>query len=125
MHSVYTEQRDGVSILNLGGRIDASNSGQVHERIMDEIEEGRNAIVIDFSEVSYISSAGLRILVHASKTLMRNSGAFSICSVNKNIEKIFQISGLTGLFDIRSDVQASIDAINQKLSPRKESSDAP
>ena len=40
MQSVYLEHKDGVSIVNIKGRVDASNSGQIHERIMDEIERG-------------------------------------------------------------------------------------
>ncbi len=109
MQSVYTEQRDGASIVNLKGRVDASTSGQIHEKIMDEIEGGCNKIIIDFSEVSYISSAGLRVLIYASKAMVKSSGAFSICSVSKNIEKILQISGLTGLFDIHADVESSLN----------------
>ena len=112
MHSVYTEQKDGASILNLGGRIDASNSGQIHERIMDEIESGCQTVIINFSQVSYISSAGLRILIYASKAMVKQSGSFYICSINKNIEKIFQISGLTGIFDIHPDVESCLQAVN-------------
>ncbi len=113
MHSVYTEQREGSSVFNLGGRIDASNSSQIHERIMDEIENGCKSMIIDFSQVSYISSAGLRILIYASKAMVKESGSFYICSINKNIEKIFQISGLTGLFDIYPDVQSCLDAVKK------------
>ena len=108
MHSIYTEKKGPVSVVNIKGRVDASNSGQIHERLMDEIEGGCNKLVVDFSEVTYISSAGLRILIYASKAVIKNSGSFSICSVSKNIEKIFQISGLTGLFNIHSDLQSSL-----------------
>ena len=114
MHSVYTEQRDGASIFNLGGRIDASNSSQIHERIMDEIENGCKSMIVDFSQVSYISSAGLRILIYASKAMVKESGCFYICSINKNIEKIFQISGLTELFEIFPDTQACLDVMKKK-----------
>ena len=116
MHSVYMDHKDGVSIVNIKGRIDASNSGQIHERIMDEIEQGNHKIVVNFSEVSYISSAGLRILVYASKALAKNKGLFSICSVNSNIEKIFQISGLSSLFDICEDLDASLKFVKGETS---------
>ena len=111
IQSIYMEDRDGISVLNVEGRIDASNSGQIHERIMDEIERGCYKIVVNFAGVSYISSAGLRVLIYASKAVAKNSGAFSICSVNDNIDKIFQVSGLACLFDIQKDVAASIEAM--------------
>ena len=98
----------------MGGRIDASNSGQIHERIMGEIENGCQSMIVDFSQVSYISSAGLRVLIYASKAMLKESGSFYICSINKNIEKIFQISGLTPIFNIHSDVQSCLDAIKKK-----------
>lgn len=113
MQSVYIEDRDGISVLNIKGRIDASNSGQIHERIMEEIERGHHRIVVDFSQVSYISSAGLRVLIYASKAVVKNEGAFSICSVNENIEKIFQVSGLACLFDIHKNVDASLSSMKQ------------
>ena len=105
------EDRDGVSVLNIKGRVDASNSGQIHERIMDEIEGGKDKVVVNFSEVSYISSAGLRVLIYASKALAKKQGSFSICSVNENIEKIFQVSGLAGLFDIHKDLESCLQAM--------------
>ena len=86
-------------------------SGHVHEKILDEVEKGQSNIVVNFSKVSYISSAGLRILIYASKVIGKNSGSFSLCSVNSDIEKIFQISGLSGLFDIHKDLTSSIEAI--------------
>ena len=113
MQAVYVEQKDGVSVFNLQGRIDASNSNQIHEKIMDEIESGASNIVINFSEVSYISSAGLRILVYTSKTMKKKSGTLSICAMSKNIEKIFQISGLMGLFDVHSNLEASLSSVQQ------------
>ena len=113
MQTVYVEQKEGVSIFNLQGRIDASNSNQIHEKIMDEIESGASNIVINFSDVSYISSAGLRILVYTSKTMKKKSGTLSICAMSKNIEKIFQISGLMGLFDVHSNLESSLSHVQK------------
>ena len=111
IEGVGVEQKDGVSIINVQGRIDASNSGQIHEKIMEEVEKGQNNIIVNFSQVAYISSAGLRILIYASKVIDKKSGSFCLCSVNSNIEKIFQISGLIGLFHIHKDVSSSLDVI--------------
>lgn len=108
MKSIYFEQRDGVSILNIKGRVDASVSAQIHEKIMDEIESGCSKMVIDFSDVNYISSAGLRVMIYASKALSKNSGSFSICSLSKNIEKIFEVSGLSTLFSIHDNLDSSL-----------------
>ena len=110
MQAVYVEKKEGATVINLQGRIDAANSNQIHERIMDEVERGANRIIINFSEVSYISSAGLRILIYASKALKKNSASLVICSMSSSIEKIFQISGLTSLFTIHPDLETSLSS---------------
>lgn len=107
--SICVKNEEGISVLSISGRVDASNSGQIHDRIMDEIEQGKNKVVVDFSDVSYISSAGLRVLLYASKALNKKEGSFAICSVNDSILKIFQISGLAGLFNIHKDLTSTLN----------------
>ena len=108
------KESDGFFILKTVGRIDASNSGQIHEKIMDEIERDKINILMDFSEVTYISSAGLRVLLYASKALKQKGGSFSLCSINDSIGKIFNISGLADLFDIYESVDSGIAAMKEK-----------
>ena len=115
MSAIYAEQKDGVSVLNIKGRVDASTSSQIHEKIMDEIEKGTNSMLVNFSDVSYVSSAGLRVFIYASKTLSSKSGTFSICSLNKNIEKIFEISGLLKIFPIYENVEAGLNASKKEV----------
>ena len=110
MSEIQTVNQDGVVILNLKGRVDATNSGQVHDRVMEEIKEGCNKMIINFSEVNYISSAGLRVLIFATKSFAKNSGSFAVCSLNENIMKIFEISGLVNLFTIHDDVETGINS---------------
>ena len=108
MESIHVSSRDGTSILALKGRVDAATSGQIHERIMDEIEKGCRRMIIDFSEVTYISSAGLRILIYASKALTKNSGTLVITALNDNIQKIFEMTGLSKLFHITKDIPSAL-----------------
>ncbi len=106
MHSLYLEKRGATSILCIKGRVDAASSAQIHEKIMDEIEKGNRQLVIDFSDVSYISSAGLRVLIYASKAMSKAEGSLSLCSLDANIMKIFEISGLARMFKIGADLES-------------------
>lgn len=114
MESVHVSRRGDASVLALKGRVDATNSNQIHERIMDEVEKGCKRMAIDFSEVSYISSAGLRVFIYASKVLSKNSGTLSICALDENIKKIFEISGLSKLFRITEDVESGLGLDDHK-----------
>ena len=111
MSEIQTVNQCGIVILNLKGRVDATNSGQVHDRVMEKIKEGCNKMIINFSEVNYISSAGLRVLIFATKSLGKNSGAFAVCSLNENVRKIFETSGLVNLFTIHKDLETGINSL--------------
>ena len=110
MNEIETVQQDGIVILNLKGRVDATNSGQVHDKVMEEIKNGCNKMIINFDDVNYISSAGLRVLIFATKSFQKSSGSFSVCSLNENILKIFEISGLANLFTIHGDLTTAINS---------------
>ena len=49
MSEIQTVNQDGIVILNLKGRVDATNSGQVHDKVMDEIKKGCDKMIINFS----------------------------------------------------------------------------
>ena len=68
-------------------------------------------MVINFSDVNYISSAGLRVLIFATKSFSKSSGSFAVCSLNDNIMKIFEISGLVNLFSIHDDLDTALKSI--------------
>ena len=110
MQDIQIENKDGFVIVHLKGRIDATNSGQVHEKVMHEIKKGCGSMIVDFSGVNYISSAGLRVVISASKSLAKNSGSFSICSLNDNLRKIFEISGLADLLSIHDNLESSLNS---------------
>ena len=111
MSEIQTANQDGIVILNLKGRVDATNSGTVHDKVMDEIKNGCNKMIINFSDVNYISSAGLRVLIFTTKSFAKSSGSFAVCSLNENIVKIFEISGLVNLFTIHDDLEQGIASL--------------
>lgn len=108
MQSIYVSRKEDTVVLTLKGRVDATTSGQIHERIMDEIEKGCQKMIIDFAEVNYISSSGLRIIIFTSKALAKKSGTLTLCALNNNIQKIFEISGLYKLFHITEDIPSAL-----------------
>jgi len=114
MSNIFTTQQNQTSIVSIKGQIDASNSNKIHTTIMDKIKTGCNSMILDFSEVNYISSAGLRILIYASKTISKKSGNFSICSLSKEVEQIFQVTGLDKILDTYKDLKANLDSFKEK-----------
>jgi len=81
------------------GRLDAAQSDKA-----EAFFEGIGArTTLDFSQLEYISSAGLAILLKTQKRLSGSGAALKIINVNKHIFDIFRYSGFTAIFDIETE----------------------
>jgi anti-anti-sigma factor len=89
-------------------RIDSKTAKAFEESLMGEIASGNKAVLVDFIKLTYISSAGLRVLLMAAKRLKAASGGFSLCSVNANIREVLDVSGFSKILDIQADRAAGL-----------------
>ncbi len=86
--------------LSVNGRIDTITSVEFDESI--QVEYGNfNSLIIDFNDVNYISSAGLRVLISTGKKLEAEDIKMVILNVSDDIQKIFKLSGFDKIFEIR------------------------
>ncbi|MCR5001094.1 MAG: anti-sigma factor antagonist [Lachnospiraceae bacterium] len=95
--------------VKLSGRIDSNNAGKVEEEVLDEIKDkAKEGVMFDASELEYISSAGLRVLMKAAK--MAGSNKAGIIEVSPEVYEIFEVTGFTELFDVKKRMRrVSID----------------
>ena len=87
-------------ILGITGRLDTSNYKDLEEILLALIDKGEKDIVINCSDMNYISSSGLRVFLTALKKITAAGGKFYLCSLQENIREIFDIAGFTSLFNI-------------------------
>lgn len=93
-------RNDGTStIIAPEGRIDTVTAPEL-EDAMTKLPEGTSSIVFDFAKVEYISSAGLRILLVAQKTMKNSGGSMSISSVPPAVKEVFDITGFSDILTI-------------------------
>jgi len=97
---IKQEKRNEIVIIGLVGRLDANTAGQLEKKLLPLIDEGEKQLIIDFSELDYISSAGLRLLLLAAKRLKSIKGKIVLCSMKEYIKEIFEIAGFTPIFTI-------------------------
>ena len=96
---VTTEQFKRCDLLKATGRIDSSTAPQLAKAFEAIIEENRFRIVFDMSEVEFISSAGLRVLISMQKTCKRwNRGELILASVPERIFDVMDLAGFVPLF---------------------------
>ena len=89
-----------VSIIEIDGRLDTTNYGQLEKVVLDYIAKGKIKILVDCSKMDYVSSSGLRIFLMALKKIMGLNGKFVLCGLQESIREIFDISGFTSIFKI-------------------------
>lgn len=97
---ITESKRDGVVILAVAGRLDASNAGTLEEKLLALIATGTTRLVVDGSRLDYISSAGLRVLLVAAKRLTPTGGKISLSGLKDQIKEVFDIAGFSSIFAV-------------------------
>ena len=83
----------------ISGRLDTTTAPELEEALKESMD-GISELVIDFTETEYISSAGLRVLLSAEKT-MNKQGSMIVTGVNDVIMEIFEVTGFVDILDIQ------------------------
>lgn len=110
-----TQAPDGeVLIFAIRGKVDSQTSKMFEERLIPPIEQGNKKILVDFSEMDYISSAGLRVLLLAAKKLSDGGGKIALCALKPPIKNVFDIAGFSVVFPIFSSPAAALAELKSK-----------
>ena len=103
-----------VDILSVSGRMQAPEAIQFQERINQLFSEGRFRILLDFANLEYISSPGLRVLIEARKRAREwkvtdfERGDVRIVNLPPRIKEVFDLTGFTSLFQIYDDLVEAV-----------------
>lgn len=108
-------KKDGVMILSLQGRLDALTAKSLEDKFFNLIESQEKLFAINFHQLDYISSGGLRVLLKAAKGLQKDNGKMVLYALKDSIKEIFEIAGFLTLFPIFPDEAAALKSISIKL----------
>jgi anti-sigma B factor antagonist len=111
---IREEKKDNAIIFLLTGRLDSATSPQVEAKILQSIEQGSKDIILNFSALDYISSAGIRVLVHCHKQLEKKEGRIFLTAVPKPIENVLYITGFLPYFKIFDNQDQALVALTRK-----------
>lgn len=98
-----------IIIIALDGRIDAITTDEIQKQIISLINRGNKFLIIDFKAVSYLASAGLRLLVTIYQTIKAVNGQLALCGASPDINNIFQLTGLTSKIAIYQTREEAIE----------------
>ena len=98
MLNIQKNMEDGKLCYALEGRLDTMTAPDL-EKDMKESLDGVSDLTMDFEKLEYISSAGLRVLLSAQKT-MNKQGSMKLVNVNETIMEIFEVTGFSDILTI-------------------------
>ena len=98
---INTEQVDGGAyVISLAGEVDLYTAPEFKQQLLEVIGQGGKHVIVDFSDTTFIDSTTLGVLVGGVKRLRSNDGQLSLVCSDRNINKIFEITGLDRVFTI-------------------------
>jgi anti-anti-sigma factor len=111
-----TEDVQGdISRMHLKGRFDADTSAKVQQFIEDRIQDGIRHFVLNMEDVSFIASAGLRVIIVTAKKLRQKyKGDLRVAGLQKNVIRVFEISGLDNVLGIFDNTEAATRSFADK-----------
>jgi len=109
---VTTTQYKRCDLVKVNGRVDSATATQLNEALEAITNDGRYRIVLDLSDVEFMSSAGLRVLISIQKTCKRyNRGEVVLSTVPKRIYDALDLAGFIPLFKIYDDVLDAVGSL--------------
>lgn len=106
-------------VLNVCGRLDANNAGYLDDKLSELIQKGKYTVGLNLQDISFLSSAGIRILVKQNKAFRIFSGELTITAFSENVRSVLDMVGMTGLFQSKiSDKKVAPEPKAEKMLER-------
>lgn len=97
--------KDKSSVVTICGRLDSITSSVLEEWASEYTASPEGDIIMNFSQLEYISSAGLRVILNISKVMRKHSYNFSICSAQDHVREVFEISGFDTIIPLYNSIE--------------------
>ena len=96
--TIEKQKQDADLLVRVGGRLDTTTAPELEEALQKELGD-IETLTIDFQDLEYISSAGLRVLLSTQK-VMQKKGGLKVVGVNETIMEIFEVTGFSEILTI-------------------------
>ena len=100
MLDIEHEEKESVAVVYFMGKMDTRTSPEAEKYVNGLLEEGETNILMNFEELDFISSTGLRVILATGKKLMASSGKLTLCSPNITVNDVLKMSGFNRMFGV-------------------------
>ena len=118
---IYQRQHQSVEILELNGELDAHTAPVLEQHITKLIESEKYQIVVNFSALEYISSAGLGVFMAYIEDLRERGGDIKLTNMKENVYNVFDLLGFPTLYDILDEESQAIKRFQNPSESESES----
>lgn len=98
--TIAIESAAQAQIVSLQGQINSTNAATTEAEILALVTAERKNLLLDFSALDYISSAGLRLVLVVAKRLKQEGGQLVLCGMQSHIREVFDISGFLAILNV-------------------------
>jgi anti-sigma B factor antagonist len=99
---ITLQHLESAVVLHANGRVDRNTVSELQEPLLRAAEGPTGAVELDLAEVSYMSSAGLRVLLQAAKALQKRGERLRLVNVPSQIYNVMNLAGFTSFIDIKT-----------------------
>ncbi|HAH86037.1 MAG TPA: anti-sigma B factor antagonist [Armatimonadetes bacterium] len=105
---------DRASLIDLEGEIDVYTAPNLKQQIITLLDSGVRHILIDLTNVEYLDSTALGVLIGGLKRLRERDGSLDLICPNPRIKRVFEITGLDKIFDMYTTEEEALDKMRAK-----------
>jgi anti-anti-sigma factor len=88
------------------GRLDSASAGTFENQLLALFESSGARVLVDFSGLEYVSSAGLRVVLMGAKKARQTQGKMALCGLRPDVREVFEVSGFLKIIDVVADREA-------------------
>lgn len=108
---IQIKKEINASVVTITGRLDAVTAPDYEKQFDALMADGEARFVVDFEQLEYISSAGLRVLLATSKRLKGKGGQICFANISGMVMEVFTISGFGNIFQMHNSVAEALAVI--------------
>lgn len=113
MMELKEEPVGDVRVVTATGRLDGASSGLFAEYLEKLIGGARPKLLVDFSGIDFVTSAGLRVVLAVLKKVKAANGVFALCAVQTPVREVLDVTGFTSMLQIHADRSVGLSALSQ------------
>ena len=107
------DRGEGIHVCGVSGELDAYTAPELRDALDNQLAEEHSTIVVDLTDLTYLDSTGLGILVGTAKKCRQAGGDLAVVCTRDNLLKIFNISGTHEILNVVDGVDAAVERLGQ------------